>query len=193
MQLVGEWNLTKRIRFLGRLAPSEVQTELAKCQVLLLMSDFEGLPMALLEAMAMGVVPVARAIASGVPELVMDRRTGLLVDEQPANAAAAILKLADDPALWTKCSRGAKKLVEDHFSEDSSYSKWVALLDLLCERCSIRYPIAIPHTLELQVEALQVAHPLIAQRYPKPLTLMCRVRRGLGTAARRAKCYLPGS
>ena len=143
----------------------------------------------MLEAMALGVVPVARAIASGVPELVLDGQTGLLIDEQPENAAAAILELADDQSLWTRCSRGAKKLVEDHFNEDRSYSKWVALLDLLCERCSIRYPITIPRTLGLQVAALQVAHPLIAQPYP---SLRSRVRGNLGIAARGAKRFLYG-
>ena len=164
-----------------------MRAQLASCQAILLMSDFEGLPMALLEAMAIGVVPVARTIRSGIPELVQDNRTGLLVDGQPANAAAAILKLADDPALWTECAHGARKLVEDRFSEDSAYFKWVALLDQLCARCNICYPIVTTRDLQLQG-----VHPIIAQHYPRPASLGTRVRGRLGIAARRARRLVSG-
>lgn len=43
------------------------------------MPDFEGLPLALQEAMATGVVPVVREIESGVPELVHHESKGLVV------------------------------------------------------------------------------------------------------------------
>jgi glycosyltransferase involved in cell wall biosynthesis len=185
VQLVDKWCLTDRIRFLGPLSPAETQAELAKCQVFLLMSDFEGLPLSLLEAMAAGVVPVARAIQSGVPELVQDGVTGLLVNEQPQNAANEILRLVDDPVLWAECSHGARKLVEDRFDEDSAYLKWVVLLDQLCESCRIHYPIITPANLRLQG-----LHPLITQRYPRPVSLGQRAGDKLRTIAGKAKRFI---
>jgi glycosyltransferase involved in cell wall biosynthesis len=54
--------LMEAIRFTGRVSLEDVHNYLSEAQAILLMSDFEGLPVALMEAMAMGVVPVARAI-----------------------------------------------------------------------------------------------------------------------------------
>lgn len=51
-QLVLQAGLTDRIHFLGRVPPDQVPALLARSQAILLMSSFEGLPLALLEAMA---------------------------------------------------------------------------------------------------------------------------------------------
>ncbi|QVL52060.1 MAG: glycosyltransferase [Cyanobium sp. M30B3] len=60
--LVHQTGFGDRIHFHGRVAPEQAQPLLHRNQAILLMSDFEGLPVALLEAMAAGVVPVAHAI-----------------------------------------------------------------------------------------------------------------------------------
>jgi len=146
---VKQQGLEERIQFLGRLSPDEVQAHLAQFQALLLMSDYEGLPVAVLEAMAVGVVPIARAIPSGIPELVHDRKTGLLVDDTPENAAAAIIELANQPDLWSKCSGAAKHLVTDQYSEDACYQRWLQVIDELCRRSNVTYPIPIPRKIEL--------------------------------------------
>jgi glycosyltransferase involved in cell wall biosynthesis len=52
---------------------------LARADVFLLPSSFEGLPVSLLEAMAQGAVPVVSAVRSGVRELVRDGENGFLV------------------------------------------------------------------------------------------------------------------
>jgi len=57
------------------------------------MSEFEGLPTALLEFMAAGVVPVVRAIERSIPELVHHERTGLLVGIDLPEAATASFRL----------------------------------------------------------------------------------------------------
>ncbi len=146
---VAERGLADRIRFSGGLGSAMAQQQLADCQALLMMSDFEGLPLVLLEAMAAGVVPVARAIPSGVPELVKDRETGLLVDASPESAADAILSLAGDPELWAQCSTAAMSLVERQFGEDLCYERWVHLLAGHCLRDKSPYPVAIPHPMPL--------------------------------------------
>lgn len=141
---VNNQGLGDRIQFLGRLSPGDVQIYLAQCQALLLMSDYEGLPVAMLEAMAIGVVPVARAIPSGIPELVYDKKTGLLIDDTPESAAMAILELANDPDLWSKCSWAAKQLVTEQYSEEACYQRWLQVIDELCARSAVTYPIPIP-------------------------------------------------
>lgn len=143
--------LTRRIAFSGRLSPEQVKRELLDAQAILLMSDFEGLPVALLEAMAAGVVPVARAIPSGIPELVHHEKTGLLVDGNPELAARAISRLAGDPALWQRCSVAARQLVTERYNEHLCYQRWRELIDELCSSSKVCYPLAIPDFLELPV------------------------------------------
>ncbi len=126
---VAEAGLAGAIDFTGSLPPGQVQARLLDAQAILLMSDFEGLPIALLEAMAAGVVPVVRRIPSGIPELVEDGRTGLLVSEDPDEAAAALRRLAGDPDLWRRCSTAARELVRAHYDADASYRQWRRLLE----------------------------------------------------------------
>ena len=67
--------------------------------VFVLSSQFEGLPIALLEAMATGVAPVATRVG-GIPEVITDGRDGLLVPAgDPEALAAALAKVLDDDAL----------------------------------------------------------------------------------------------
>ncbi len=148
-QWVRDQGLSEHIHFLGRLEPSAVQAKLSQCQTILMMSDYEGLPVSLMEAMAMGVVPVARAIPSGIPELVKNNETGLLVDATPEHAAAAIIRLADTPDLWSRCSAASRSLVVERFSEEACYQLWLDVIAELCERTTVRYPIAIPNKIPI--------------------------------------------
>lgn len=75
----------------------------------------EGIPVALMEAMAAGL-PVVASRLSGIPELVTDGETGLLALPGDAAAlAAAIRRLHDDPALRRRLGRAARAAVERDF------------------------------------------------------------------------------
>ena len=141
---VADAGMENRITFTGFLTPLKVKTELLNAQAILLMSDFEGLPLALLEAMAVGVVPVVRSIPSGIPEIIHHEKTGLLVDDQPENAAKAICRLSSDLELWQLCSKAGRKLIMERYSEDISYSHWLDLIDMLYTKSKINYPIRLP-------------------------------------------------
>jgi colanic acid/amylovoran biosynthesis glycosyltransferase len=124
-QLVQQAGLADRIHFHGRVPPEQVQPLLQRSQAILLMSDFEGLPVALLEAMGAGVVPVVRAIESGIPELVHHERTGLLVANDPAEAAAALVRLSREPGLWQRCSNLSRVIVERSYSAEHGMALWL--------------------------------------------------------------------
>jgi glycosyltransferase involved in cell wall biosynthesis len=67
------------VKFWGWLSPQEVRQRLSELDVFVLMSAFEGLPVALLEAMGQGVVPVVSRIASGSTQVVCDGENGYVV------------------------------------------------------------------------------------------------------------------
>jgi glycosyltransferase involved in cell wall biosynthesis len=77
--------------------------------------DRDGIPNVLVEAMAAGV-PVVSAAISGIPELVEDGQTGLLVaPEEPATLADAVERLLRDPTLRKTLAAAARRKVEDNF------------------------------------------------------------------------------
>ena len=80
-----------------------------------LSSHHEGLPMSLLEAMALGVAPVCTAVG-GIPEVVQDGQNGKLVDTGNAVAFAdALQMLIDDDGLRRRLGRSAAELVRQRF------------------------------------------------------------------------------
>ena len=96
-RIAADGGLGRRFRVLGW--RRDVTDLLAAADVLVLTSRFEGLPMAVLRAMAAGLPVVATAV-DGTPEAVQHGRTGFLTRPGAVNEIAdALIRLAHDPAL----------------------------------------------------------------------------------------------
>jgi glycosyltransferase involved in cell wall biosynthesis len=108
--------LAAQIRFSGAL--TDVRPALAAADVFVQASEEEGLPGAVLEAMAMGV-PVVATDVGGTREAVDDGVTGLLVPaREPVALAAAVARLLDDPGLAARFGVFGRKRVTDEFSSE---------------------------------------------------------------------------
>ena len=178
--------LSDAITFTGPLDPSQVQAHLEASQAILLMSDFEGLPVALLEAMAFGVVPVARNIPSGIPELVIHEQTGIIVSDDPDEAAQALLHLAADRALWLRCSAAARTLICDRYSQESSYGKWRLLLEELVQRRTT--PSSSPYPIDpRKIISRRHIDPLLLVNYQKKSVYRTKIHHFLRTAVAQTK------
>lgn len=80
-------------------------------------SYVEGLPIALLEAMALGVPSISTRVYA-IPEAVIDHETGILIEPGDSGAlAAAILELQGNEALRAKLSADGRKFVLENFDE----------------------------------------------------------------------------
>ncbi len=119
--LAGELGLMNRVRFLGQRA--DVRDLLADSDVFVMPSSSEGCPHALLEAMACGV-PVVATRVGGIPEIVEDGRSGLLVPPNDPVALRDGLRsvLADDD-LRVALSAAARCRVEEAFDEASAAAR----------------------------------------------------------------------
>jgi colanic acid/amylovoran biosynthesis glycosyltransferase len=141
---VSDGGLQERIRFTGRLNAEEVNEELLSAQAVLLMSDFEGLPLSLLEAMSCGLVPVVRNIRSGIPEIIHDKRTGFLVDDDVQTAAQTLTDLAFDSYLWHDISTSARDLIVTSYDEKKCFEQWIALIHEMEKKSAVNYPLKVP-------------------------------------------------
>lgn len=95
---------------------TEIPSWLSAFDLYCLPSLWEGLPNALLEAMALGL-PVVASGVDGVPEAVTDGKDGLLVPpSDPAALAKALKALASDPDKRTKLGAAAKASIAERFT-----------------------------------------------------------------------------
>jgi len=100
------------VSYTGELPPDTVSKLLADADIFCLPSFSEGLPVSVMEAMAVGV-PVVSTWISGIPELAINEVTALAVPASNAPALATALKrLATDKALRTRLAHNARAEVE---------------------------------------------------------------------------------
>jgi glycosyltransferase involved in cell wall biosynthesis len=125
--------LSSRIRFHGDLTELAVTKMLQQADLFVLPSvierngDTEGIPVALMEAMATGL-PVVASRLTGVPELVRDGETGLTADPGDVQGLAnKIMELLGDPGEAIARAASARALVEREFSLQSSSMRLVTL------------------------------------------------------------------
>lgn len=113
----------------------DVRPYLAQADVFVLSSRSEGMPIAVLEAMAASLPVVASAVG-GLHEVVVDGRTGLLTPAaDPGALAAALGRLVADPGLRARLGEAGRERAERHFSLPSWQEAHLRLYhDLLAAR-----------------------------------------------------------
>ncbi len=108
-------SLSDNISFLGNLSIDDIQLELSKANCLAIPSFQENAPLTIAEAMAVGV-PVVGSKVGGIPEMVEDGKTGLLVDPYDIkDIADAVLKILSDRNLAYSMSQQAKEIAKCRF------------------------------------------------------------------------------
>jgi colanic acid/amylovoran biosynthesis glycosyltransferase len=119
--LIRSLGLGDTVHLLGWKTQTEVADILGRAHVLLAPSvtaasgDQEGTPVALMEAMAMGL-PVISTHHSGIPEMIRDGDNGYLVPERdPTALADRIIHLARHPEEWDRLGRAGRGVVEREF------------------------------------------------------------------------------
>ena len=123
--LARELGLSGSVRLRGQFA--NAASELPGYDAFCLPSLIEGLPMALIEAMGTGLPVIASAVG-GVPEVVTDGESGMLVaPADPAALAAALRTLARDPDLRARMGESARRVVRDHLSIERSVEAYTSL------------------------------------------------------------------
>jgi len=149
--LAAELGLADRVAFLG--ARSDVPALHRAASVFVLPSAAEGLPNALLEALACGTPSVATAIP-GTTEVATHEREALLVplDDEEA-LAAAIVRLLEDRELASRLARAGRERILSEFDMERVTDRYVALFSELVKR----EPATFERELALQMRFARTA------------------------------------
>ncbi len=174
------------IRLAGSVDNDRIQAELLASHALVLLSDSEGLSMAIMEAMACGVVPICLSVPSGALELVEHNVTGLLVDDRDASFVGAVRRLREEPGLWQRLARAARHKIATVFTPERSAAQWLAFAEELQQQVGPRRPVQIPARFELPPVRPSLAH-LDERELPFHHDTIKRARRALGYVRRRIR------
>lgn len=114
-EMIRERGLADRVELPGWVSGSTRADLLSRAQILVLPSHFEGLPMAILEAMELGI-PVVATRVGGIPDIVRNGVDGYLVPPRDTQALAeALARLLRNPEHALELGRSGRARVHQHF------------------------------------------------------------------------------
>jgi glycosyltransferase involved in cell wall biosynthesis len=127
LHTVADLGLEGQVRLLGDASPALVRRRLQASDVLLHAGVIEGVPTAIVEAMACGL-PVVATGCGGVPEVITDGVEGFLVEPRnPEKMAGALLRLREDAGLRRRMGLAGRRKVLSGFTLEHEHG---ALLDM---------------------------------------------------------------
>ena len=128
-------DIAESVEFAG--LQHDVVVQLQRGGVAVLPSRIEGMPNALLEAMACGLACVATRV-SGSEDIIQHEVNGLLVESEDYQAMAkALLRLLRDPALAQKYGQAGRITVEQHYSLEHVTDMYVELYQSVARRSTM--------------------------------------------------------
>nr|WP_305089237.1 glycosyltransferase family 4 protein [Massilia sp. YIM B04103] len=128
-QRARELQIEAQVEIAGWLDAAQKAEQIRRAQLFCLPSYAEGLPMAMLEAMAAGK-PVVVTPVGGIPEAVSDGQNGLLVPPRDAAALAqALRRLLGDAALRARLAQQARQTVLGRYATEAVMGQLGALYD----------------------------------------------------------------
>jgi glycosyltransferase involved in cell wall biosynthesis len=115
-----------RVRLGGVLSPDAMMPAMVHGHALVLLSDFEGLSIALMEAMACGLVPIVSDTRSGTGDLIQHDVNALVVDaDSDASFTEAVRRLREEQGLWARLSGAAREaIIARGYTSDECARRW---------------------------------------------------------------------
>lgn len=126
--LIKEKTLNEKIKLLGWITGTDKLLLLSQTDIFILPSYAEGMPNALLEAMASGKACIATNVG-GIPDIIEHLTNGLLIEPKDAHSLMKAMEtLILDQELRVRLGRNARQFIEQHHSLESAISKIRAML-----------------------------------------------------------------
>lgn len=130
-ELIKKYNLTDKVRFCG--TTKDVEGALLNSSIFAFPSAYEGFPLALTEAMGVGLPAVVYKSCPGSNEVVIDAKNGFLCEDGVEPFAEALDKLMGDKNLLIKMGESAKESMKQ-FAAEKVWNQWEALMKKLLDQ-----------------------------------------------------------
>jgi glycosyltransferase involved in cell wall biosynthesis len=151
--------LSDRIKLHLPLRGEAYKTFLAQHQIMVLLSDHEGTPGAIMDGMSCGLIPVVYKI-EGIEKLIINNATGFIVGDKENEPLNKIMEIIDKPELREELSLNAKAHIKSYYSIDYCADQWELLFKHLNigERLPFKKPIfyKLPPKNKLLLEHLTI-------------------------------------
>lgn len=139
IHFIGDGRLKDKLRSLAlekrlaveitpRVEHSLLPLNLKRSKIYVNLASWEGHPKSLIEAMACGCACIG-AKSPGIENLILDGKTGLLVDPQPELIRSAIERLLHDTELAERLGKNARDYAVEHFSLDKVFYQYKTLFE----------------------------------------------------------------
>lgn len=120
---IAERGVDDHFRIHGWVSGEQKASLLRQCNVLLLPSHNEGMPIAILEAFAAGLTVISTRVG-GIPDLITDESVGLLIDAGDTDALAGCIRtLLKTPARIENTAANAGRVYREHFSASANVAR----------------------------------------------------------------------
>ncbi len=131
-QQIDELGLKERVKLCG--VSDDIKSELEKASLFVLSSDYEGMPNALMEAMAVGLPVISTDCPCGGPkELINNKENGILVPVNDEQALAESMKMIlKDNKYAKKLGENAQKIV-DKLKEEKIVDEWIQYINKILQ------------------------------------------------------------
>lgn len=118
-----------RVQFLGAVDYAQVPALLTEQDVFFLCSDYEGLPLSLLEAMGAGCVPVVSDLPSGISEVVNEENGFRIPISEAGGYVAALADLCGNRQRLANMATAAAQTVRENYSTSAMAHRWTKVLE----------------------------------------------------------------
>lgn len=116
------------VRFLGSVPNVEVYKYLAEANIAILMSNNEGLPLSLIEALRCGLAGISTRIA-GIPEVIIDGYNGVLTQPDVIQLYSVLSQISIYD--WEDMGRKSRKLFEDEYTFERMKKDYLGILNIV--------------------------------------------------------------
>ena len=127
--LIKDEKASKNVILFKAVPPCQIINKIQEHHVFTLMSDYEGMPIALMEAMACGVVPICLNEESGINEIIQHGVNGFIVKNRGEDYQDKLQLLVNDRSLWETMSKNAIATIQQKYSSKITHKKWFELLN----------------------------------------------------------------
>ena len=147
--IIKSYNVNHKVNLRPKVNPNALQSFLSSYNVILLFSDYEGTPGALLEGMANGLIPICNESSEGIKELIVHNYNGIIINNLGHDLTNSIKYLLEDKNRFVRIAQSARQTIKSKYTLKNTLYEWLRFLDLLAKSRRPKKKLIVPFFLKL--------------------------------------------